>query len=212
MNRKSLNSAIYALSLARLALEDYEAAANLSRQRKAWWEFLLASAAIYEKLKRGAKDSGGATQGWWGRAVRERKDDELLSYIHHARDCAYHGIDEVAESVGGAMQIGPVFITHSPEEDRPSSQETDLAANTNQTYYLDGEQMTPQQAQASGFFAGHHSRLMLVPVTDDRFKDTFYPPKFHLGKAINGMDPFVVGMAAIAHHSLLLTDCQKYLK
>jgi hypothetical protein len=57
----------------------------------AWTDFLLAASVIYSKLGRGSRGHG-TSEAWFGRLKHERKTDQLLSYIHHARNADEHGI------------------------------------------------------------------------------------------------------------------------
>ena len=92
--------------------------AEITETRSAWTDFLFAAAGIYEILKVGSRTSG-ISAAWFGRVVKERKDDELLRYLHRARNSDYHGIKEVTGDNGlrslkqmpdgtfaGAMTIG----------------------------------------------------------------------------------------------------------
>jgi hypothetical protein len=59
-----------------------------------WENFLIAANGIYSKLERGAK-TNGKSKAWYGRKKHERKNDPLLSYLHHARNAAEHGIQRI---------------------------------------------------------------------------------------------------------------------
>lgn len=71
-----------------------EKAKTYSDAERGWSEFLLAVSAIYSKIEQGTKGKG-ATEAWFGRVKKERKDDHLLSYLHHARNSDEHSIDEI---------------------------------------------------------------------------------------------------------------------
>lgn len=71
-----------------------ENATTIAQAERGWSEFLLAVASIYAKLEQGAKGNGVAS-GWFGRVKKERKDDHLLSYLHHARNSDEHSIDDI---------------------------------------------------------------------------------------------------------------------
>ena len=52
----------------------------------------------------------------------------------------------------------------------------------------------------------------LVPVIDDRFDDTFKPGMKHLGKDINGEDPFVVSQLTLDYLRAMLTEAKGLLQ
>jgi hypothetical protein len=211
MKQKAVNSATYAVTIARDAIGDFGGADNLLRQRKAWWHFLQASSAVYEKLKVGATQTGGATYGWWSRVVKERREDQLLNYIHQARNCSHHGIEEFTEDVGGSVQIGPLSFNYDPDENRSFTEETDQFSERRGTLYINGVAVTEKEAVATGLFRRHKSALVLTPVTNDHYGDTFSTADEHLGDKIDGRDPLVVGKAALEYYRNLLTAAQYFV-
>lgn len=71
----------------------------------AWWSFLLAANGIYSQLEQGAKGHG-QSEAWFGRKKHERKSDELLSYVHHARNADEHGIEGTTAEHGIYVTAG----------------------------------------------------------------------------------------------------------
>ena len=57
-------------------------------------------------LNKAAKVSGKAS-AWYGRVKKLRKDDPLLSYMHHARNSEEHGIEDTTKR----MKAGEATIT-----------------------------------------------------------------------------------------------------
>jgi len=56
---------------------------------RSWTTFLLHANRVFSKLEQGSK--GGACAHWYGQIKRQRRQDSLLSYVHHARNAGEHG-------------------------------------------------------------------------------------------------------------------------
>jgi hypothetical protein len=87
------------------AFDALRTATNYDEAEDAWSDFLLAASTIYTKLEQGSK-AKGSSAGWFGRKKKERKDDPLLSFLHHARNSDEHGIERVAERSGNQRDLG----------------------------------------------------------------------------------------------------------
>lgn len=202
MQKKVIRSATNRLLWAKSAISAFENAATVGDQRKAWWEFLTNTSAVYEKLKAGAEKAGGKSAPWMGRIVNQRKKDPLLNYVHHARNCDYHGIEESVEADGfswgirnasGGMMFG--LVKAGADEDS-----TSLPENLVTTIGVNGVDLTPDEAAAYGLGPPMKAAsLRLVAVTDSHYGDTFYPPSQHFGNQIDGTCPLTVGKAALAY-------------
>ena len=91
MKQAALIQAKERLDRARDALKHMDQATTFSSFEKPWADFLHASSGIYSKLEQGCKGCQ-TSQGWFGRKKHDRKKDQLLSYLHHARNTDEHGI------------------------------------------------------------------------------------------------------------------------
>ncbi len=98
MQKSAVEQARRRLSTAKTAYHDYQSATNFEGKKQNWTLFLTALSTIYSKLEQGSKGSG-KSQAWFGRRKRERKTDDLLSYLHHARNSDEHGLEEVTEAI-----------------------------------------------------------------------------------------------------------------
>jgi hypothetical protein len=94
MNADAIDQAKSRLSRAEKALAALSAAKAIEEAEAAWTDFLIAAATIYSKLEQGAKGSGRC-EGWFGQKKKARKDDQLLRYLHFARNSNEHGIERV---------------------------------------------------------------------------------------------------------------------
>lgn len=92
----ALEQAGIRLARAQVALTDLKAADNFRDAERAWTDFLLAANTFFAKLEQGAK-SNGRSNAWFGRKVKQRKDDPVLRYLKAARNSDEHGIERVTE-------------------------------------------------------------------------------------------------------------------
>jgi hypothetical protein len=76
-----------------------------------WVAFLSAATRIFNKLQAGAKKPPQSKQ-WFDSKVRQRQDDQLLSYIWHARNANDHGLEFVTRKQPGFIREVPP----TPEE------------------------------------------------------------------------------------------------
>ena len=110
----------------------------------------------------------GKSQAWFGRKKHERKNDELLRYIHHARNIDDHGI--MGTTLAGAeirVLEGTIYNVTPVVQDREVSFVTTGSLGT--------------KAETIQYLA-------LKIVHDDRYHDSFMPPRMHLGKPIRTED------------------------
>ena len=73
-------------------------AGTLDEADDAWGEFLTHANRVYTKL-RAACHGQGVDWMWWKKQINERRDDPLLCYIHHARNCDTHRLEPMTEHV-----------------------------------------------------------------------------------------------------------------
>ena len=155
-----------------------------------WSAFLIAASGIYSKLEQGAKGNG-KSEAWYGRVKHKRKNDELLSYIHHARNSDEHSLELVSEHHSG--------ITVVPIPPYAWTENGTLQVSRNTPV---GTQIA--QALPPG--------LRLLPVSDNRYKDTFPVPRTHLNQPIIGIEPVTVAIAALAYLEKLAGQAVKFLE
>lgn len=98
MHPNAIAQAHQRLANAHEALIRLEAANTLLTVERAWSEYLIAVSAIYSKLELGSKGIG-ASEAWYGRKKKQRKDDPLLCYLQQARHAEEHGIAHGVDAV-----------------------------------------------------------------------------------------------------------------
>lgn len=99
MNKVGILQAKHALKAAETALEELRLAIPndvdldlvIEKKIASWQHFLVHTSRIYNKLSASSRDS--IAKGWFDREMHLRKQDDLLSYLLHARNALEHGID-----------------------------------------------------------------------------------------------------------------------
>ncbi len=162
MDAQAVEQAKGRLQRAERALERLKAAANYDEAEESWSDFLLAAATIYSKLEQGSK-SKGTSSGWFGRKKKERKDDPLLRFLHHARNSDEHGIERVAERGGNKTD----FLTGESLKFNERRAKRILEV-------LDGKTGKIRHTNVKVYLYG--PSLMMTRVYDRRFGDHCDPP------------------------------------
>jgi hypothetical protein len=208
VRKKAINSAKFRLASAQAAVVEFENGLTVGAQKQAWWRFLTDSAAVYEKLKAGSIDAGGRSAGWFGRVTAARKGDPLLAYIHHARNCEYHGLEETVAARGRSIGIHDAqgrlmfgFVGPSDENDEPTAPPSDIQSDL----YVNDVEITAENSHSHGLSAPiRPASLYLVDVVDGRSGKKFPPPELHLGAKIDGTNPSCVAKATIDYLQYLV--------
>jgi hypothetical protein len=193
MQANAITEAKIRLGRARQALAEIETAGfDFPKLETGWWQFLLAANAIYVKLYAGKKGHP-RSDAWFGQKMHERKNDELLSYIHYARNSEEHGLDS-STTTG---------FTLEPTDKRVKVIE-----------HPDGrtEICVPEDfpvGKALGKFTP--PKVTLVRVYDGRSRRYFNPPTIHIGSPIDGKSPAVVARLAVDHLTALIAEAETYI-
>jgi hypothetical protein len=147
----------------------------------------MAVGGFYSKVEQGAKGHG-PSEAWFGRKKHERKKDELLSYLHHARNSEEHSLE-------GSTEKTPIRAT---------------AGNKWTTITNDGSDGTGIQVVATSHekvsVKLHPSGFRLVTVRDDRYGDSFDPPQIHLGQPLPEYTVVGVLLATEAYLTRMLDE------
>jgi hypothetical protein len=206
MHPNAVSQAKVRLQKAEAALARLETAKQLAPIEEAWSDFLIASGGIYSKLEQGAKGFGKSA-AWFGKRKKERKDDSLLSYLHHARNSDEHGIDHGVDTVhtshviwtkdaGGWVRQSTIHV--SSEDDESDSR---LSNEAKVTVYNDsGDEIE------SKVFITHSIKLLRV--RDSRFGDSFEPPKTFLGDRVFDVTPLGVARLATPYLKRLILEAE----
>lgn len=187
-----------AITQARIRLEKAKAAGavvsvNFDKAtiESAWADFLIAAAGIYSKLEQGAKGNG-KSEGWFGRRRHERKQDPLLSYLHHARNAEEHGLD--ASGVGHGIDL----IDHN----KNTKIDRDCDGRITNITMTVGSEISLQVVPPG---------LRLYTVKDTRYGDQFDPPQTHLGRPIQQPLADHAVALALAYLEEMIGDAETYV-
>ena len=116
MEENAYRQASTANARAARALRRLKSAETLEDAEEAWDFFLHSANRVYAKLRAGALGHGRSWT-WFRKKLDERGTDELLVYMHHARNCDQHRIEEITRREPANRQLlrgtgpqGPIVI------------------------------------------------------------------------------------------------------
>lgn len=144
-------------------------------ENRAWSDFLLAASGVYSKLEQGSKGCG-TSEGWFGRKKHDRKKDELMAFLHHARNADEHGIS------GTTLFISKFTVLSGK------------VARVGFNLSPDGE-VKPVVQGEPGSRVGVEMYTAPKMVRDSKHGDSFMPPTQHLGQPLD--EPSVVEIATL---------------
>ena len=134
----------------------------------------------FTKMKIAAKD--GPSKGWYDNIENQRKADELLSYVRHARNADEHGIDRIVKKKSACVGISP---------------------KTGNSLFVDymeigqGSLTLGPQAAANAKIEFTPASVQLASVYDRGI--VYQPPATHLGENLKkSTDPIEIGTHALA--------------
>jgi hypothetical protein len=190
------------LAKVRDALSRLESAKTLDDAESAWSDLLIAGNGIYSKLEQGSKLSGKAS-AWFGRAKKARKDDSLLSYMHHARNSEEHGIEDITQRV----KAGTASVTLREPYDPQKLEGLQLHIGTDKRGHV---RVSSSNEDVISTKMYDTPSLILVRVKDPRFKEHFDPPYEHLSAPIADQSPLAIGKLFIAHLERLVDEAMSF--
>ena len=94
------------LALVQAAVEALDKPASERAAYQSWIDFLHAVTQFYSKLEQGAKSSAKSI-GWFGQKKHERRTDNLLKYLLHARNADEHGLDPLMQLTAPILRMEP---------------------------------------------------------------------------------------------------------
>ncbi|MBC7608237.1 MAG: hypothetical protein H7228_01470 [Polaromonas sp.] len=192
MNKLAARHAWESLHKARNAHAQLMNAKTVEEAEDAWSEFLSASSRIYSKLHSGSKGHKTA-QPWFGRMKNERRSDELLAYVHQARNADEHGISQISVRKLEGLQMRGTEA---------------------------GARLYGLQVQNNGEVIHHPSNtgihvetlvsMTLADIYDDKHGDTFPVPTTHLGKPLPDQKATTISTLALEYLNGLVRDGSKF--
>ena len=168
-----------------------------------WSDLLLAGNGIFSKLEQGSKANGKAT-GWFGRVKKVRKDDQLLSYMHHARNAEEHSIEDVTKR----MQAGQATLTFREPFDPEKLDGTKIAidATSGPGHVL----VSSSNEELISTKMYDKPAIALARVKDPRFSDHFDSPYEHLGTKLRDQSPLAIGRLFVDYLTTLIEEARRF--
>jgi hypothetical protein len=197
MKRIGLEKARARVADAIRAFEALKVARNWTEFESAWTLLLTALNAAYQILGDSARGSS-KSEGWFSKVLGQRRADELLSYMMHARNANDHGIADVIRLEPGGVGIGGdtpgkgVFIK-------------EMVAGPAGIEKLEGWQEDGRPLVIKQYPA----RARLVPVVDRGVE--YHPPSAFLGKPIADTSPTGVAHEALEFMVILLGEAEDFI-
>ena len=190
MDQQGLIQVKERLSRLQAAADLIASSPSLYAQESAWLDFLLHHGTVYSKLEQAAKATSKG-YAWFNKKKKERKDDPLLSYLHHARNAGEHTIIETASkaefSVTGTLAHPDGTL--------------ELAFDNNGKPYAVGKGMNNVMV--------HRNEIMLCAAKD---RGQYYQaPREHLGQAIEGQTAREVAALALEHAVRMIAEAETFV-
>jgi len=163
-----------------------------------WTDFLLSVARIYGKLEKGVVGDTRAT-AWFNELKRERRKDQLLRYLHFARNSDEHGLEFTTVNDGELTG----FVDASGQEQVSIIQFQGKAEWSNVELFEDGKriELTPRSTK---------SFWVLKRATDDRYNDFCDPPTEHLGIGYLMREPVSISEVALPYFRNIILVAQYF--
>lgn len=189
MDPRAIEQARNRLEKAKKSLLAFDDATNFAEAEEAWTDFLLAASSVYSKLEEGSK-AVGASNAWYGRQKKARKDNHVMRYLHQARNSDEHGIMRVTAQEPDSNLFG------SPQA---FGKRYDLGPIT----FKDDQGLHPD-VTTIGWAYG--PRIKLIRAHDTRYNDYCDPPQFDNE---DGTNPSKVGAVAIPILESMISEAEK---
>jgi hypothetical protein len=199
LKRKGFEKARARLLDAFHAHEDLKASKDWASFESAWTRLLTALNAVYSILEQSCRGAP-TSERWFANAKKQRKTDEVLSYLHHARNVNDHGISEVLQQQPGGIGINASGGRGSPMYIERLAVRADGTIEELRGHSLDG---SPLQ------ITHYPARVGLVPVRD-RGVD-YEPPTSFLGEKLEDPSPVNVATQVLEFMVFLFSDAETLL-
>lgn len=199
MRKAAIEKAKDRLESAKARLKDLETSKDYASARRHWYDFLFSSNAVFSILEQGAKGFD-KSENWLGKKRHERKNDPLLSYLHHARNADEHGIPSVTEL--DRQKI--VFV----ENGKPIAALEGIVGNTGRFQSLSDDK-SPNFSKVTELRI-YPDRAKLIEVSDRGV--AYAPPSTHLGSAIDENGPIAVAGLMVRYIESMIDEAVPLIK
>jgi hypothetical protein len=164
-----------------------------------WTDFLVHTGGVLNLIQAGAEQTPQGRQ-WHGGIKRFGRSDELISYLHQARNSVEH-------SVADSLAMKPQVVTIGYKQDFVGGGilKIDEEFFRNPNAALDGwVDSEGKPLVVTNTPSGPHP----LEVHDERFKKAFYPPSEHLGKPLLDRSPLSIGAHYIDYLRSLIKEAE----
>ncbi len=160
-----------------------------------WADFLIKAAAIIHIMETASTKTPQGRQWHYAKKKQARKDP-LTLYMYQARNAEEHGLEPLTELEPGGIGIGAkgqgVHIRHG-------------VFTANGFFGIIGK--NPDGCYPTAIV--RPPQLHLLPVVDDRHRNTYAPPREHLGRPIEDKSPLGVGELYLKYLSDLIAEAEE---
>ncbi|ANY21154.1 hypothetical protein A6F68_02660 [Tsuneonella dongtanensis] len=153
----------------------------------AWLDFLQFHGTIYSKLEQAAK-SAPESKDWFQTKRAERKSDDLLKYLHHARNVGEHTIQKAASQATWAI----------------SGKVSDAGIPAFMGFKFDAQGKPVPESSGMKDVTIHENEVLLNAVVDRGV--TYYLPKEHAGQPIKGSTAKEIAALALHHAESMVEE------
>ncbi|WP_242181601.1 hypothetical protein [Sphingomonas sp. CARO-RG-8B-R24-01] len=190
MNKDGLAQAQERLAKLRFTAAIVTSDATTGERESAWLDFIQYHGTIYSKLQQASK-ADPKSKLWFEGKQAERKSDELLRYLHHARNAAEHTI-----------------IRSSSQADFSISGYVGAGIDSNVSLGIGYDHLGRPYGitQGLGNIQVHQHEVMLNAARD-RGVD-YRPPSEHLGKHLAEQTAGAVVPLALAYVETMLSEAE----
>ncbi len=191
MDTVGLEQVAERLSRLRSTQEIITSSESLAERQSAWLDFLQYHGTIYSKIEQAAK-APHSSRLWFEKKRAERKSDELLVYLLHARNVGEHTILKTASNARFAVS-GP-----SKFNGAPIGLSFDRNCRPVAIGYTSGDEKV------------YENEIFLHPVKDRGV--TYKTPKTHLGKIVDGKTAKELATLALTHIELMMSEAWNFVE
>lgn len=196
MHTGAIEKAKDRLEAAKLALKALDGRPSYEVSKRAWYDFLIASNAVFSVLEQGAKGSN-ESQSWYGKKKYERGSEPLLQYLQQARNADEHGIAPVT-----ALEKQKLVLV---QDGKAVGAIENIVGNEGVFRVPEGQPDKPDLSKINEMRL-YPDRAKLISVTNRGVK--YEPPTKFRGRDIPENSLFEVGKLAVDFIESLLSEAE----
>ena len=197
MNPQAINKASKRLEKAKEAYKKLQHSTNFREFESAWIDFLLAVNGVHTAIKAGRSTSPKNRQ-WCGMQAAAARKDQLLRYLHHARNEDEHGLEPILAYVDGRTTFAGTGGLH-------------IKNLVIRRGVIETADMRPVTKGGVITVTAIPAHAKLLPVKDSRDGNVYDVPMEHLSKPILDQSPVGCAALAIDYYIQYIKDAAKLI-